>query len=197
MDITTQIFPEQKRQVVEVLYQAFAPDIHSLVLFNNSAEQAMRVIEDGLDLDAGLYARHDGRVVGVLGWDDGVRTIVRLRWGTLLKEFGLFGALFRWVAFLMDQNFVRPSKGELYIPMLAVDASMRGQGVGTSLMNRLFEMARGRGCHTVRLDVLDDNPRARQLYERLGFVARKQVRFGFMGRRAGFESYTVMTKSLI
>jgi ribosomal protein S18 acetylase RimI-like enzyme len=48
----------------------------------------------------------------------------------------------------------------------------RGQGHGTALVEAALEVARERGCRRVELDVQDDNPRARALYERLGFAEK-------------------------
>ena len=48
----------------------------------------------------------------------------------------------------------------------------RGEGLGTALVEAALDVARERGCKRVELDVSDDNPRARALYERLGFAEK-------------------------
>jgi ribosomal protein S18 acetylase RimI-like enzyme len=50
---------------------------------------------------------------------------------------------------------------------IAVLAEHRGKGVGTRLLNELFESIAGR-YKAISLSVSDDNP-AKRLYERLGF----------------------------
>lgn len=45
----------------------------------------------------------------------------------------------------------------------------QGQGIGSTLLARVLDEARGRGV-PVRLQVLRANTPARRLYERLGFV---------------------------
>ena len=45
----------------------------------------------------------------------------------------------------------------------------RGQGVGTALLKAIIAEGRRRGYAEVRLDVIDTNPRATALYERIGF----------------------------
>jgi len=57
-----------------------------------------------------------------------------------------------------------------YIPenilvYIATDASMRGKGIGTQLMKRAIEQAKG----DIALHVEPDNP-AKKLYESLGFT---------------------------
>ena len=51
--------------------------------------------------------------------------------------------------FLMDGIFVTPAA--------------RGRGVGTALLRAITDTARLTGCRSVRLDVIDTNPRARAL----------------------------------
>jgi RimJ/RimL family protein N-acetyltransferase len=49
-------------------------------------------------------------------------------------------------------------------------AERRSQGIGTQLLRRALRLARGRGVSHATICVDTDNPRARSLYERLGFV---------------------------
>lgn len=47
----------------------------------------------------------------------------------------------------------------------------QGQQLGTRLLQAAEACAREAGCHALRLEVSDDNPGARRLYERLGYQA--------------------------
>ena len=58
---------------------------------------------------------------------------------------------------------------ELHINNVAVRPAYRGLGLGTALMQRIFEAGRTLGAHRITLEVRASNVRARQLYERLGF----------------------------
>lgn len=53
---------------------------------------------------------------------------------------------------------------------LAVEAAMRGQGIGRRLIERAVKAARERGLSEVRLEVRAKNAGARGLYERCGFT---------------------------
>lgn len=53
---------------------------------------------------------------------------------------------------------------------LAVAPAFRGQGVGTALINVLVGIADFAGFDSVEICVMQENTRARELYERLGFV---------------------------
>jgi ribosomal protein S18 acetylase RimI-like enzyme len=58
----------------------------------------------------------------------------------------------------------------LYIQNISVDALARGEGIGTKLMNFVTEFALQNGYSSLWLDVAFNNPRAKKLYEREGFV---------------------------
>ncbi|GAA2170649.1 hypothetical protein GCM10009846_01790 [Agrococcus versicolor] len=53
---------------------------------------------------------------------------------------------------------------------LHVSQAARGRGVGTALVRAAERAAREAGAATLAVGVGDDNPRARALYERLGYV---------------------------
>ncbi|GAB3940717.1 GNAT family N-acetyltransferase [Corynebacterium tapiri] len=71
------------------------------------------------------------------------------------------------------------SHGEGYVAegipevAIAVESRYRGSGLGTELLKKSAELARDRGAKQLSLCVHDDNPRARALYERLGFKTVK------------------------
>lgn len=58
---------------------------------------------------------------------------------------------------------------EIHINNVAVRPSLRGQGLGTQLMQRVFAEARTLGARRATLEVRASNDGARRLYERLGF----------------------------
>ena len=63
----------------------------------------------------------------------------------------------------------RVTRDVLYVETLAVTESMRGQGVGTCLMDYARQLATTRGYVAVELQVNARNAKARAFYEKLGF----------------------------
>ncbi len=61
----------------------------------------------------------------------------------------------------------RTGWGWLAIELIFVPESLRGQGTASRLIAMAEEEALRRGCHSAWLDTL--NPKARRLYERLGY----------------------------
>jgi ribosomal-protein-alanine N-acetyltransferase len=58
---------------------------------------------------------------------------------------------------------------EIHINNVAIRPALRGQGIGTQLMHRVFDEARRLGARRATLEVRRSNEGARRLYERLGF----------------------------
>ncbi|MFI5963857.1 GNAT family N-acetyltransferase [Streptomyces asoensis] len=63
------------------------------------------------------------------------------------------------------------SEGAGTLWQLAVLPALRSCGLGTLLVRAGEQRIRSRGLHRAELAVEEDNPRARALYERLGYVA--------------------------
>ncbi len=86
----------------------------------------------------------------------------------------------------------RPAKDELYVDGVAVAPEARGLGVGTKLLDEALVIARESGMRWLRLDVIDTNPRAQALYERLGYKVTKVQSFRYMKRFIGFGGMVSM-----
>ena len=97
---------------------------------------------------------------------------------------GWFGAMWAvWGNRLADH---RPEADEVYVDGIAVSADARGLGIGTRLLDETTAIARANGKAFVRLDVIDTNPRAQALYERVGYKVIKVQSFRFKERWVGF-----------
>lgn len=84
-----------------------------------------------------------------------------------------------------DTLDVETSGDVLYIDSVAVDSSFGGRGIGTKLIQQAIDHARETGIPQVTLNVVQTNPAARRLYERLGFKKVKEIdisggRFDYM-----------------
>ena len=61
----------------------------------------------------------------------------------------------------------------LYLDDLYVKEAWRGNGLGTRLMDKMFEIAKAEKCNRFRLQVLNWNESAIKLYEKSGFTVDK------------------------
>ena len=64
-------------------------------------------------------------------------------------------------------NTDRPAEGSFGI---GVSDEWQGQGIGKMLITQVLDACRGRGLTVVHLIVVQDNLRAQNLYEQMGFV---------------------------
>lgn len=90
---------------------------------------------------------------------------------------------------------VLPTHGEtrahVGILGLGVVAAARGAGIGPRLMRTAIDCAWARGMTRIELTVRADNPRARALYERFGFVHEGVLRRAFRIGDAYVDSYAM------
>ena len=86
----------------------------------------------------------------------------------------------------------QPSPQELVMDGIAVRADVRGRGVGGRLLEELVAYATAQKYKSIRLDVIDINPKAKKLYERKGFVAIKTDTFPYLRWLLGFGGVTTM-----
>lgn len=80
---------------------------------------------------------------------------------------------------------LQDAEDAIYIHQLYIDADYQSRGIGTELLSEIVDRAR-RQSKPVHLWVMRNNERARQLYERLGFLAVDEDRVKFhLVREAG------------
>ena len=189
--------PRHCDQAAEIFYEAFQLKIHHLEMFAGSREQALRVLRRSFCAEMGFFALRGEDLIGVIGMEhaDG-RRLLQTTPQILREEFGRFGGFWRQAWMGLAHSYQHPHPGEMRIDSLAVAPQGRGQGLGTLLLERVFEEARRNGCKAVTLEVVDTNPRARQLYERLGFKVIKEEWYGPLTRKAGLSGAAYMRKDL-
>ena len=66
-----------------------------------------------------------------------------------------------------------PKKKEIVLGHLGIQPDMQGKGLGTQLIDGLMEKANKDSESRFILDVSEENPRAKALYDRLGFTTTK------------------------
>jgi ribosomal protein S18 acetylase RimI-like enzyme len=136
----------------------------------------------------------DEQLLGILlystpnnsGWKD--VGIIRRIWALLpskeaIKILFIFGLLEKGLP-----------KNLLYIEAIAVSDEARGMGIGTQLLTVAESVARGSGFEGLELRVIQENYRARLLYEREGFRMTGTEDTGFIYPLVGFKSAHKMEK---
>lgn len=170
-------------------YAAFRRKIHPII---RSEAAAVSLLTQALNPALGITALYDNSFAGVAGIQYGGEHFVDITPALMRRQFGLLRGGLKLLPLLL---MARPQReGQLLMDGIVVVPEMRGKGVGTALLQAVFDVAREHGFQEVRLDVVDTNPRARQLYERRGFVATKTQPYPFLSKIMGFGAVTTMIK---
>ena len=153
--------------------------------------QRLLLLADSLVLPFSVAAIASGELVGLAGFHtpegsftDGMTS------RKLFRSLGLWRGLRAATVFSL---YNRPLQGsELLMDGIAVREGMRGQGIGTKLLQELKQYARENGHSRIRLDVVDTNPAAKRLYERQGFVTTDIKHFDNLRGLLGFGASATM-----
>lgn len=166
-----------------------------LRLFLRPDEKALSFIASVLDPRFALCARDkSGTLLGVAGFKTAQGALVGGGFSDLAKVYGWLGALWRGLPLgLLERDL---KEGTLLMDGIFVTAEARGRGVGTALLEAIKAHAADAGETTVRLDVIDTNPRARALYLRQGFEPRGKSHLGPLAPLFGFKSAEEMVFTL-
>jgi len=167
-------------RAAEIYEQAFGAKLGIAI---NSREHRINLLRDGLNLSHAIAALH-----GSIAFTSGIT------YRKILREIGFFKGQ---KAALILGLFERKARDkELLMDGIAVCEDHRGEGHGTKLFDALKTYAGEKGFETIRLDVIDTNPDARRLYERLGFVAERTNTFEGLRPLLGFGASTTMVYTL-
>lgn len=170
--------------------EAFRPLLQP---FLGDGPRGLDVLARSLNPTHAIVATRAGQLVGLAGFQDGGGSLLDVDLRTMIRAYGLAGGSLRYLGMgLLLSRDRQP--GILLMDGIAVAPEMRGQGIGTQLLEAVCRHAHESWYNDVRLDVLDSNPRARALYERNGFVAVKERSYPFLQRFFGFSGVTEMRK---
>lgn len=184
-----------KAEAAEIYYGEFKQKYDGLLMMPRTEEQALHVLQESMNSAMGIYAFNEqGRLVGLVGLGSQDRKFINYKWKLLMQEFGLLGAALRKLIKFFESGMLKT--GQLRVEGIVVSNAFQGKGIGTTLMNAVFEQAQSWGFQSICLEVINTNPGARRLYHRLGFQDTGRIYFGPLTRRAGFTSIWRMEKAL-
>ncbi|MBU2483536.1 MAG: GNAT family N-acetyltransferase [Alphaproteobacteria bacterium] len=184
--------PGHRREATALFWEAFKGKLAPVM---QPEALALSFLENVVDPTHAISAvSEQGDLLGVAGFKTSSGGFVGGGMAQLCAAYGPVGGFWRG---LVLSTLDRPVEaGSLLMDGIFVSAAARGQGVGTLLLAAVKRKARDLGATSVRLDVIDSNPRARALYEREGFVAQETSETGLFGHIFGFRSSTRMSCKL-
>lgn len=175
---------DQRIQVAELYDSAFSQKYSIAV---PDKEKRLRIFQAVFVPECSFVALHNDKVVGVAGFKTAENALLGgFSYQKLRQELGIFSAIRALIVlFLLDRE---STPGQLLMDGIAVSGSMRGKGIGSKLLNSIITYATDNGYDSVRLDVINTNPKARKLYERTGFMAVKEESMSFLKYVFNFSS---------
>ena len=186
-------FPDELRTQAAALYDSAFGAKLSLAI--PDANRRIALLAEAFLPEFAYIALSEGQLVGIVGFKSVSGALTGgMSLARLYSHLGTFGAL-RAILVLALYNRTR-ARDQLLMDGIAVAPSMRGKGVGSLLLRELQAFARTSGYKSLRLDVIDTNPDARRLYKRMGFIATRTTRFGYLRWLFGFGAATTMEHPL-
>jgi len=180
-----------RRPAAEIMYQAFHREFDPIL---GSQEHGVAILERSFCPESVMIALCGNQIAGVAGLQYTGQRLFDLKLSTFIHEYGWLQGLLRLVPFSFYAS--SPQNGDLYLAGIAVRASMRGQGIGTRLLQAVCDLARAKQIGSVQLQVVDTNADARRLYERMGFVATKTSYYPYLRHIMGFTAAITMVKKV-
>jgi GNAT superfamily N-acetyltransferase len=137
-EVSVQVgLPDRWRSdTARLYYEAFRRKTNFLF---GSREKTLAVLESDFAAEQAVIAVQDDRLVGLAGIQHG-GPFLNMHFKTYVRVFGRFTACWRYALALLFHRTPRP--GELVMDGIAVDETLRGQGVGTKLLNGVTETHR-------------------------------------------------------
>jgi ribosomal protein S18 acetylase RimI-like enzyme len=186
-------FEDKDRLAAAELYdQAFGAKFSAAI---PSRERRVDYLAKTFCVDHCVVAHLGGELVGLAGYHDKSGSLTGgITYPSLLWHLGPLRG--NWAAFIFSFYEHAPAENVLIMDGIAVAESVRGRGVGTQLLRRIIEHATTAGFSAVRLDVIEGNERAKQLYERGGFVVTKSQKFEYLRWLLGFGGSATMLRPI-
>lgn len=186
-------FPDELRASAAELYDAAFGAKLSLAIPNPISRIA--ILKKGFNPMFSFVAVSGGEMTGIAGFKTAQGSLTDgISFRLLREEIGCLGAIRSVLILALFER--KQVAGQLLMDGIGVSPRMRGSGIGTRLLHSLIEYAQKEGYQSVRLDVIDTNPAARRLYERVGFIPVRTERFVYLKWLLGFEAATQMEYKL-
>lgn len=183
---------ELRPQAARLYWEAFGGKLGRVL---GPDERALRFFQRVIRGDLCFSAVGDGgELLGIAGYKTRTGSFAGGTWDDLTGVYGRWGG--RWRGGVLWTLGREVDNDRFLIDGICVAKAHRGKGVGSLLLAALYREAAQRGYASVRLDVIQDNFRARALYERQGFRPTKTEELGLLRFLFGFASSTTMVRPL-
>ena len=180
--------PHQRDRVVRLFWEAFKGKLYPVMKPEPRALDFLSRVADPSHAISALSV--DGEVIGVAGFKTAGGAFIGGGLRDMCAVYGMVGGTWRGLVLSLLERPLRPET--LLMDGIFVSETARGRGIGSALLTAIKIKAVAVGCSRVRLDVIDVNPRAKELYERNGFITESVSDIGPLSRVFGFRKAAMM-----
>jgi ribosomal protein S18 acetylase RimI-like enzyme len=158
----------QRKDIAKIFYESFKEKIGQLF---KDQEKAIKLFSKLIRENQIIVALEDGNPVGFVGLHYQKKHFMRFSFTEITRIYGLetIRATLYFLTNLLDD--IQPN--QLHLEVIAVDKKQRSKGIGTKLLLSTIEFAKQESFSQVRLEVINTNPKAKKLYEKIGFIKIK------------------------
>jgi GNAT superfamily N-acetyltransferase len=190
LQIRQGLHPAHLQHAAQLYFDTFRRQVSPILGAN---EQAVNFIRHCINPQQALTAIFDGQLAGFVGLQYSGQNFLKLRLSQFVQQFGwLVGRIRFRRAALFEQSL---PEGEIRIESIAVDPAMRGQGVGTWLINAATDFAGRQGFKAVHINVPDTAPALLSLCQRLGFNYTSTQSWEFL-QPFSIRKFVTLTKGI-
>lgn len=184
------LHPTQLQHAAQLYFETFRRQISPIL---GAEAKALSFLRQAINPQSVLTALHESEIVGLAGLQYAGQQFLQLRLPLFTRHFGwLLGRIRFRQAILFEQPL---PADQMCIDSLTVTPSMRGQGVGTWLLNAVVDFAGQKGCEAVHIHIPDTAPGLYHLCQRLGFVKTATYNWQFL-KPFGLTNFTTLTKNV-
>jgi ribosomal protein S18 acetylase RimI-like enzyme len=183
-----------KNSVANLFLSALGEKFIPILGENNKAKQ---LLELSINQANCFSIENESELLGFLAFQINKTTFLNPPLTTIISLYGVFGGILKAIGLSILRH--KTESNEIYIEAVAVNELARGKGIGTKLFDAIFQLANEKGYNNITLDVIDINPRAKELYERMGFEVVKQSKVWPLNKLIGwsFNEVFLMKKKLV
>jgi ribosomal protein S18 acetylase RimI-like enzyme len=182
--ITPSLADSDRMMAARIFYEAFERKLFPIL---RNPEKVKMLLSESFVPGHIYNARNNSNLVGIVGLEYGGGKFYQAKFDTCFRHLGIWYGILAWIVLALFMEGSHRST-EIRIAALAVDANFRGKGIGTKLIEEVIDLAKKKGYRAVRLEVVDTNPGAYQLYQRMGFEPVRTIRLGFLTQWLGFSA---------
>lgn len=184
---------EHFEKAAELYAEAFEQKFLKII---GKREEVIELLKNNLRSDRAIVSlSEDNKLLGLAGLNYDGKPFIDLEMQAFWSNFGYLKGSVKAIA--SEILFSRtPVKGELLMDGIVVSEDFRGKGIGKNLFQKIVELAKEKNYKQIRLDVIDENPRAKKLYEKLGFEPIKHEDTKYLKNLIGVSGVTTMIKKM-